>query len=269
MNKIIVICIFLSCNTFSQNNIDSLLNTVHSTSQGETPQLLIQKMEAVVQNPKASDIEIMKAYNLISVSYTEMGEHNKSIEASLNMKKVADRIGSLEASSFALSNIADSYRSLNLLDEALNYYEQSFKIMNSPSINREHLKFNYSIMQYDIGHVEYLKKNYTTALGYFKKALDLSSEIKVENEDESNYIDKIEANFYLGIGNCYVEIEKYDSAEYSYKKAQKIIDRSNNILAYVFLLKGYGDLNFAKGNYTDAIDSAKKAENLIFFDDSE
>lgn len=254
---------------FSQNKIDSLLDVAFSQDQVENPQLLIRVMTDIIQNPKSTDVQKMKAYNLISVSYTTLGEHTKSIEASLNMKKVADKIGSLEAISFALSNIADSYRSLDLLDEALDYYKQSSEIMNNSSINESQLKFNYPVMQYDIGYVELLKKNFEIAIQYFQNAIKMSSDITTKSEGERNAIDNMQANFYLGLGYCYTEIEKFDSAEIAYIRVRDIIDRSNNMVAKVHLLKGYGDLYYKRGEFQDAIDSLKKAEELMFMDDNE
>lgn len=254
---------------FSQNKIDSLLDVAFSQVQVENPQLLILVMTDIIQNPKSTDVQKMKAYNLISVSYTTLGEHTKSIEASLNMKKVADKIGSLEAISFALSNIADSYRSLDLLDEALDYYKQSSEIMNNSSINESQLKFNYPVMQYDIGYVELLKKNFEIAIQYFQNAIKMSSDITTKSEGERNAIDNMQANFYLGLGYCYTEIEKFDSAEMAYIRVRDIINRSNNMVAKVHLLKGYGDLYYKRGEFQDAIDSLKKAEELLTFEDNE
>lgn len=263
----ILFVLFLASFVFSQNKIDSLLDVGLNKDQYENPERAIEHALQILKDTKATDKQKVRSYHLMNGAYSVMGESKKAIEYSFKSKALADKIGSKEYSVLALGSIGANYRKLNLYDEALSYYTQALEILNDKNTNEEEVKFLPPAFEYEIGNIEYLKKNYSAALAHYTNAIAKAEKISVKNDKEKSGVQNMLSSFYLLKGHSYLGLEKLDSAEIAYHKVQEIILSQKDKFMRIYLLKSYGDLSYAKGNFKEAIDSAKKAEELIFFND--
>lgn len=252
---------------YPQNNIDSILDAGFKKDQFENSQKAIENAQNILNDKSATDKQKIRAYYLMNGAYSVLGESKKAIESAFKAKKIADKIGSKEYSALSLGIIGENYRRLNLYDEASEYFNQALTILNDKGINSEEVKFRHPVLEYEMGNIEYLKKNNRAALNHYNKAIELAEKIAVRNKNEKDKKEKNLSSFYLLKGHTYLDLKKIDSAEIAYNKAQEITVRRNDKFMMIYLLKSYGDLNFTKGDYQNAIDSAKKAEKLTFFND--
>jgi len=259
--------LLLSSIAFSQNKIDSLLDAGFDKDQYENPKRAIENAERILQNKHITDKQKIQSYHLLNSAYSIMGENRKAIEYSFKAKDLADKFGDKVYSALALGSIGENYRKLNLYDEAIIYYTKAIEILDDKSVDAEEAKFLPLGFEYEIGNIEYLKENYRKALHHYNIAIDMVEKTPIKDQIDKDKVENLRSNFYLLRGHCYVDLKKIDSAEIAYNTVREIITRQNDKFMMVYLLKSYGDLNYAKGNYQSAIDSAKKAEELLFFDD--
>lgn len=267
INLILFLVVIVPQFLYSQNTIDSILDVGLRKDQYENSQKAIENAQYILGNKDATDRQRVRAYHLMNGAYSVMGENKKAIECSFKAKKLADKIGSKEYSVLALGSIAENYRKLNLYDEALEYYNQALKILDDKSINAKEVKYVPSVIKYEIGNIYYLKNDYSTALQFYKDAINMIDKIPVKSKKDRAAVENKRSSYFLLKGHCYVELKKLDSAEIAYNKVREIIIHEDDRFMMVYLLKSYGNLHYVRENYQSAVDSARKAEKMMFFND--
>lgn len=123
-----------------------------------------------------------------------------------------------------------AYR-LNQYSKANEYFFRAKKLADAHLSPCERTAFNYSIAM-----VLYRQENYRTSLNYFKQAYTLQESCAPQTFAVVLQQQEIQSN----IGECYAELENYDSAMLYFDKALQIANRYKDTLGPVFMDKIYG-----------------------------
>lgn len=105
--------------------------------------------------------------------YENMHEYNKALKCYEQLIKISKEIGSKQGLSIAFGNIGNIYFSLNQYKKALQYYSE--KLIISEEIG---YKAGIGSANCSLGNIHYAMRNYTKAKAYYEKYLNSSRDIK-------------------------------------------------------------------------------------------
>lgn len=181
----------------------------------------------------------------------------------------------------------NAYRAIGLafdydyqMDSANLYYKQGLQIA-------EQIRDTSSIttLQFNLGTVELLKGNYVSVLPWYNQAIELLEISKIDEglllnifnnlgivyrrinryEDAKtiyqralNILDpvkdqQVRSDIYINVGNVFISLEQFDSAEYYYKEVRAFAESQNNRLDLAFALNGLGVVAESRGDYHNAL----------------
>jgi len=263
--NILFFCLFFYLFVLSQNKIDRILDAGIIKDQPQGIRIAIEDAEAIIKNEDATDIQRIRAYHMMNNAYFIMGETPKALNAIMKARELSEKIKSPEYTALSLSLIAQDYRQLCLNEQAVDYYNQALRLVSKINTHQKETVFLAAGAAYEIGNIEYANENDRSSLKYYQKSIQLLQDIPKEYKAHQKF-SYLLANNYLAMGKSYIEMKKNDSVRICYNKARDIIYPVKDKVLQVYLLKSYGELYFAEGNYKAVIDSAGKAENIIFFD---
>ena len=181
----------------------------------------------------------------------------------------------------------NAYRAIGLafdydyqMDSAHFYYKQGLQIA-------EQIRDTSSIttLQFNLGTVELLRGNYVSVLPWYNQAIELLEISKIDEglllnifnnlgivyrrinryEDAKriyqralNILDpvkdqQVRSDIYINVGNVFISLEQFDSAEYYYREVRAFAKTQNNRLDLAFALNGLGVVAESRGDYHNAL----------------
>ncbi|WP_294276803.1 AraC family transcriptional regulator [uncultured Chryseobacterium sp.] len=249
----------LSC---AQTQVDSILEKGFSDHQCNHPEIAISDARKIIANPEATARQKMRAYQLMSGSYSVMGKNRLSLHSSFKAKEIADQLNDPYISAVSLCWVAECYRRLDLNHESLENYKNALVLLDQiPATDKSlHTK---AIVFYEIGNTQYNENQYRSAAGNYTKSLAILKNLKKDAKRAT-----AETQDYLLLGGCYLFMKKYDSAEICFKKTKDIAAANKNTFIMPYLMESYAKLYDKQENYRKAVDYAEKGVQLMDFQDT-
>lgn len=202
------------------------------------------------ENSISKTIEASEIYNSLGCLYLNAGEFEK---AHNHLNKAIQISTSIYGKAHAVvlyhtANLSDYYRRTEQFIKAKSIlnkvYNRAMKIL--PNIHEAWHQIHYTYGWYYISI-----EDYKTSLFHFKKALDVSNELRGEDIIQTAYD-------YSNIGVAYHHLEEFSSALSYYKKAQNVYDilnfsdrNINSNIASIYYSKG--DWNNAEKIYKKSL----------------
>ncbi|WP_378103321.1 AraC family transcriptional regulator [Chryseobacterium sp. sg2396] len=249
----------LSC---AQTQVDSILEKGFSDHQCNHPEIAISDARKIIANPEATARQKMRAYQLMSGSYSVMGKNRLSLHSSFKAKEIADQLNDTYSSAVSLCSVAECYRRLDLNHEALENYGKALVMLDQLPATYKSLHTKASVF-YEIGNARYGENQYRSAAGNYKKSLAILKNLKKDARRAEK-----EAQDYLLLGGSYLFMKKYDSSEICFKISQNIASAYKNKFIVPYLMESYAKLYDEKKDYRRAVNYAEKVVQLMDFPDT-
>ena len=239
--------------SFAQKKLDSILDTAVIKIY-ENPNLAIETGTAVFE--RASDPKTkVTALMLVSNAYLSKRENEKSLEYVLRARDYLLEIESIKFKINVLNTIGMQHQQLRIYDKAIEYLDEALllagKLTPKDSINQL-LGYNYAAR----GFIYREQMNCDIALDYLDKSIAEYKKGETFRTKNANL-----STLTYNKGNCLLQLSRIDSARANFKKS---IEYAQNISAnslYAFAKKGLSEVFTAEGNYKQAIEELKEAEN--------
>lgn len=246
----------------AQTGFDSILEKGFSDDQCNHPETAIKNARKIISNPVATSRQKMRAYQLMSGSYSVMGKNRLSINFSFRAKEIADQLNDTYFSAVSLCSVAECYRRLDLNHESLENYSKAMMLLDQLPETYKSLHTKASVF-YEIGNVRYGENQYRSAAENYKKSLEVLKSLKKDDRRAGT-----EANDYLLLGGCYLFMKKYDFAEACFKITRDIASAHKNKFIIPYLMESYAKLYVEKKDYGQAVTYAEKGIQLMDFSDT-
>lgn len=216
------------------------------------PVEVIKIGDSLYNNEETNIKEKINGILLISDALISLRNYSQALEyVNIGKERLADENEkALEVK--VLSRFGYLYFQLSLYDEALEYLNQAEKINEQDKNAKDY----YPILGYVStvrGLIYRELVNCEMGLRYFEKALDYFS----KNEEDTSKINL--SVVYYNMGNCFLSMGNYQTAEESFKAAYHtagLFKQERNSLE-LFAEKGIINLAIAQGNHKEAIDQLK------------
>lgn len=239
--------------SFAQKKLDSILDTAVIKIY-ENPNLAIETGTAVFE--RASDPKTkVTALMLVSNAYLSKRENEKSLEYVLRARDYLPEIESIKFKINVLNTIGMQHQQLRIYDKAIEYLDEALllagKLTPKDSINQL-LGYNYAAR----GFIYREQMSCDIALDYLDKSIAEYKKGETFRTKNANL-----STLTYNKGNCLLQLSRIDSARANFKKS---IEYAQNISAnslYAFAKKGLSEVFTAEGNYKQAIEELKEAEN--------
>lgn len=258
---LLFIGLVITINTFSQNQVDSLLKECEKTNDIQKTKIYLQLSRITIQDSALSNYYNNKAFQL-AVANNQLPEQAKSVYYSAKINFTArdftDAIRLYEKALplFRLINdtmmmttcysyIGISNFNMSKSKEAIVSYIEGLKLSkNDPDYSAE--------LMANIGLVHDEMDNFSEAIGYFRKALGINQSI---NDTGSMAID------YDYLGASYARLKMPDSALVNYYKALYLFKKIGNDDRYAISLSNIATVI---PNYPDSLDKAINYFNMAW-----
>lgn len=258
---LLFIGLIITINTFSQNQVDSLLKECEKTNDIRKTKIYLQLTKITIQDSALSNYYNKKAFEL-AVANKQLPEQAKSVyysaEINFTARDFTDAIRLYEKALplFRLINdtmmmttcysyIGISNFNMSKSKEAIASYIEGLKLSkNDPDYSAE--------LMANIGLVHDEMDNFSEAIGYFRKALGINQSI---NDTGSMAID------YDYLGASYARLKMPDSAMVNYHKALYLFQKTGNDDRYAISLSNIATV---LPNYPDSLDKAINYFNMAW-----
>lgn len=186
----------------------------------------------------------ISALSDLAIAYSEIKQPEKALEVYRECLQLTEDRGEASGMISAYSNIGAIYNMLNEPDSALIYLKKAAELSNQYH-HRESLPF----INNNTGNVYFKKKEFKKALEFFR----LNKGIHEADKSQADlWID------YLNMGDCFIELGKYDSARAYVQESLEIAllleSRSKEADSYALMAKYYERTE----QYKKALDFQKK-----------
>jgi tetratricopeptide (TPR) repeat protein len=253
----------------SENNIDSLKKHLRDFPSEDTTAVHTLNGISLAYMHKANDSCLLYADKAIALAtkigytagvadgydrkacfYNGKGEYKKGLYYSIEGYKLFEKLKDKRAMSNLMNSIGNTYLGLNNTEKALESYLKSYEIAAQDSS-----KYMMAISSIGIGNI-YLdsRKDAATAIDYFKRSKAIF--------EKQNALYPLSICYTL-IGNCLVELERYDEAFENFDKAVvqlKELDNSYGIAStYEIIAAAYEK----QGSKTIALNFYEKAYSIF------
>ncbi len=266
--SILYILLLSSLRLFSQSNVDSLLDVVHSTTidsvkfnallligeahSDESPEKAIEYFE------EAKKLAIqLNDQRFIANATTELGNNNYylgnfdlAIKNYLESISANEKLGNQIGIAGCMNNIASVYVEQGNYDKALEYNFNALKIRQDNLSTGLSTKDQVAMSMGNIGRSYYYKGDLSKAMEYYKESLKIS--------EESGNKTRI-ALMYNNIGSVYAEQKEYDKALDYFNKTYSIQYELGNKQMQALALNNIGEVYQYKKEFNYAIDFYNKA----------
>jgi signal transduction histidine kinase len=263
MRKLVLslIFVFVSCQLFPKDKVDSLLQLIDKSSDIQKTDIYLQLSKLTVKDSAKSNSYNKKAYQL-ALANNQILEQAKSVYQSgkiqFTARNFSEAIGFYEKAlplyrmvndttsmTTCYSYIGISYFNLSKSEEAIASYLEGLKLSkNDPDYSAELLA--------NIGLVHDVMDNFSEAIQYYKKAVKLNQQI---GDSVSLAIDYD----YLGIS--YSRLNVPDSSLVYYNKALSLFKKIGKIDRYAVSLS---NIAWVFQNYPDSLNKAISYSNLAW-----
>ncbi len=186
------------------------------------------------------------AMNTLGASYMSLLKYDEAFDIFMEAKRIADSIDYKLGLAKSIINLGDLNTKTDNFEEAFDLYNTALLINEAENIN------NYLILS-KIGDVHFKKQNYNNALKYYFDALNT-----IDNSEN----EKAQIHIFNNIGNVYIEMKDYSSAELYFRKAQKNAFLQKYWVESAEAMSSIGYCFRLNGKYKRAIALQKKALEL-------
>ena len=250
---LLFIGLIITINTFSQNQVDSLLRECEKTNDIQKTKIYLQLSRITIKDSALSNYYNKKAFQL-AIANNQLPEQAKSVYYSAKIHFTArdftDAIRLYEKAlpmfrlvkdtmmmTTCYSYIGISNFNMSKSKEAIVSYIEGLKLSkNDPDYSAELLA--------NIGLVHDEMDNFSEAISYYRKALGINQSI---NDTGSMAID------YDYLGASYARLKMPDSAVVNYHKALYLFKKTGNEDRYAISLSNIATVI---PNYPDSLDKA-------------
>lgn len=244
--------LLLSQSMWTQSQTDSILAAANKQIHKD-PNLAIEMAKEILADSDATiDLQV-NALIIISTAYSSKREYEKSLEYSLNTITLLPKITDEHLKIKVLNRIGAQYQELNVYDKAVNYLDEASKLVKNLPENVEKLKalgFNNLVR----GFVYREQMSCEIALDYFNNSIEAYRKIAAETNVNSNL-----STAYYNIGNCFLTINKIDSAKESFLQSITYAKKNNAKSLIAFANKGLASVYTTEGDTQKAINVLQEA----------
>lgn len=237
---------------WTQSQTDSILAAANKQIHKD-PNLAIEMAKEILADSDATiDLQV-NALIIISTAYSSKREYEKSLEYSLNTITLLPKITDEHLKIKVLNRIGAQYQELNVYDKAVNYLDEASKLVKNLPENVEKLKalgFNNLVR----GFVYREQMSCEIALDYFNNSIEAYRKIAAETNVNSNL-----STAYYNIGNCFLTINKIDSAKESFLQSITYAKKNNAKSLIAFANKGLASVYTTEGDTQKAINVLQEA----------
>ncbi len=149
---------------------------------------------------------------------------------------ISKKIGQPKAIAIGYNNIGNIYRMQDDYKPAMEYYLKGLKIAEEGGYKQQMADF-YN----NIGNIYNVQRKLTDAINYYKRSM------AVETNVERNYTTLV------NLGNVYISLFQYDSAQYCFEKGLEISAQKNNKIGEANSLSSLGTINFKTKAYEESM----------------
>ena len=237
---------------FAQKKLDSILDATIIKIY-ENPNAAIETGTVVFQ--KANDPKTkVNALMLISNAYLSKRENEKSLEFALKARDFLPEIESVKTRINVLNTIGMQHQQLRIYDKAIEYLDEALVLVET----FEQKDSIYTLLGYNYaarGFIYREQMSCDIALNYFDKSI---AQYKKGNSNKAKNGNL--STLYYNKGNCFLRATKIDSARANFEKSIDFAQTVDAKSLYAFAKKGLSEVYTAEGNYAEAINILKEAE---------
>src|SRR5690606_9959714 len=212
----------------------------------ETGTVVFQK----ANDPKTK----VNALMLISNAYLSKRENEKSLEFALKARDFLPEIESVKTRINVLNTIGMQHQQLRIYDKAIEYLDEALALVET----FEQKDSIYTLLGYNYaarGFIYREQMSCDIALNYFDKSI---AQYKKGNSNKAKNGNL--STLYYNKGNCFLRATKIDSARANFEKSIDFAQTVDAKSLYAFAKKGLSEVYTAEGNYAEAINILKEAE---------
>ncbi|UXX78770.1 ATP-binding protein [Reichenbachiella carrageenanivorans] len=188
--------------------------TAFFTAKAQVEHPTIQLDSLISEINTATDSALVDIYNEISWGYRNI-ETDSTIHYAQLALKLSRELNYLNGINHSLNYLGIAYRNRSNYSKALELF---FEALKSSEYSKDLQEISYTLI--NIGNIYIFQTNYHGAIDYFQRALENAKMIENKN---------IMAYCYLNIGRSLVGLNKLESAEENYKKAQALRTDMNDL----------------------------------------
>lgn len=250
---LIGILYFFTSSLSAQKDLDSILATTTNKIY-EDPNIAIEIGNDVFSNATRAKTKI-DALMLISSAYLSKRENSKSLEYALMTREYLSQISSEITRIKILNTIGMQHQQLRIYDKAIEYLDEALlmsKQIKDPDSLPFVLGYNYSIR----GFIYREQMSCDIALNYFNKAVFQFEKLSEKGSMTANL-----STLTYNKGNCFLQISQIDSARVNFNNSIEYAQAVGANSLFAFAKKGLSEVFTAEGNYFQAIEELKEAEN--------
>lgn len=234
---------------------DSLLNLAKIYVY-DNPEKAIEVANSILSSQSLEINTKVQANLVLSNAYSSLRDYNKSLEYALEAKNVSENLKDPLSQYQVMVKIAAQYHSLGVNDKALQILDESDKLIESLP-QTETLKFstgsNYAIR----GFIYRDQLSCDIAIDYLNQAYEAFT---LETETTASWANKSVTAY--NKGNCYLTLNKLDSAKYNFKDAEELAIKAKANSLQAFSLKGLAEVYTLESKYDLAIENLESAHDL-------
>jgi tetratricopeptide (TPR) repeat protein len=182
----------------------------------------------------------------LGILYGDAGVGDKSVYYFLKALKIKEEQGRLVDAGYLCCNLAGAYMQSTSKEDGMRYFNRALDYFKrSKFLKGEGYVYN------TLGQVYYSEKQYPQALDYFRKALKISLLDTV-------IVPSGHAFILTNIGDAWMQLGKYDSAQHYYALSLSFCDNRRDLLPLACTYLSLGDLNTRLKKYPLAIEYLQK-----------
>lgn len=249
----VLLLLLLPGSISAQKDLDSIIG-ITKNKIFDDPNNAIQIGNEILSNATQARTKI-NALMLISNAYLSKRENSKSLEYALETQKYLPELRSKRTQINVLNTIGMQHQQLRIYDKAIEYLDEALllsKQIKDPDSLPSILGYNYTIR----GFIYREKMSCEIAQNYFNKA--------IYQFDKINNISSVTANLSIltyNKGNCFLQTSQIDSARINFQKSIDYAQKVGANSLFAFAKKGLSEVFTAEGNYLQAIEELKEAED--------
>ncbi len=210
--------------------------------------------------------EATAAYNQASWAALAAGQLQKSIAHGRRAEQIAEKAKSPLLQHRAIRNLILAYRSVRDFDKVKDLIERGLKVVKEIPPNTTVRLSSEADLYRELGTESIREKDYEKAVESFLQSVSLQEESLARRIRNQIHLEnqRVSTLYRLGeLGNAYRLAGRLDQALEQYHRAFKFVEEwALNNFYHGSLLRGIGEIYFQQKNFSEALDSFKKAVAL-------
>ena len=251
---LLLLCSF-SLAVSAQNPTDSLRKRAKEIIYDQ-PEETIKIVEKLLLQEKKAD-ERAHLYMLISNAYIAKRNNDSSLFYILKATDLINTTTLITTKIKILNSVAVQYQQMELYDKALESLDRALVLTEKLPFGDKDRVFYSAFNSAVHGMIYRNQSNPDLALKKFKLAAQNFHELKADSKTLANL-----SIIYYNMGNCYLDLLKFQEAAIDFKKAENFAKDSKTNSLEAYALKGQGESLFLNHFYKEALTVLYRAEKL-------